>query len=222
MSEWIEWTEEDRKKGKVPVPVVPGSIVAVELSAGDIITEDTEYLNWGKIDDFPDREIVSYRIDRYGKENDLTKKDTNPKDAVGSGKFAMSTVPETVLAEISVGMLEGARKYGRHNYRVAGVRGSIYYDAAKRHLQKWWSGEDIDQDTFDHETQDESYGLSHITKAICSLIVLRDAMINDKFTDDRPPKIPTNFWNDVQRKVDGVMVRYPDAKPAFIEGDQYK
>ena len=105
-------------------------------------------------------------------------KDTNPKDAIGISKAPMSTVSAAVLMEVGVAMLEGASKYGRHNYRAAGVRASVYYDALMRHAMAWWEGEDLDPDS----------GMSHITKAIATLVVLRDAMIQDKFTDDRPPR----------------------------------
>lgn len=139
-----------------------------------------------------------------------TDKSTNPKDSVGVKKWRQfSTIPTTVLAEVGVGMLEGARKYGRHNYRVAGVRASVYFDAAYGHLMQWWEGEDIDEDS----------GLSHVTKAICSLFVLRDAMIQEMLTDDRPPKARLDALRaDLQRTVDEIFERHPDPKPAFIEG----
>lgn len=94
-------------------------------------------------------------------------KPSNPKDSVGIRKAPFSTISEPVIAEVGLAMLEGARKYGRHNYRAIGVSGSVYYDAARRHLAAWWEGEDIDPDS----------GLSHIAKAIASFVVLRDGMI---------------------------------------------
>lgn len=107
------------------------------------------------------------------------EKDTNPKDAIGTAKWRQFTVvPMQVLWEVGVGMLEGTLKYGRHNYRGAGVRASVYVDAALGHIHQFWEGEDIDKDS----------GLSHVTKAICSLFVLRDAMMNEMWNDDRPPK----------------------------------
>jgi hypothetical protein len=132
----------------------------------------------------------------------LDSKETNPKDAVGVKKWRyFSTVPFTIVLELGVAMLEGARKYGRHNYRVAGVRGSVYFDAAMGHLVQWWEGEDTDPDT----------GLSHITKAMASLAVLRDAMINDKFVDDRPPKIALeSIREELQGRVDDIFDRIPD------------
>lgn len=133
-------------------------------------------------------------------------KDTNPKDAVGIAKVPLSTVSAPVMAEVGLAMLEGARKYGRHNYRVAGVRGSVYYDAAQRHLMAWWEGQDIDP----------ASGLSHITKAIATLVVLRDAMMNDKLVDDRPPAAANQNWvEDFNLKAALIIEMYPDAKAPF-------
>ena len=132
-------------------------------------------------------------------------KDTNPKDAVGVRKAPVSTVPGTVIAELGLAMLEGARKYGRHNYRIAGVRASVYRDAVWRHMNKWWEGEDIDPDS----------GLSHITKAIASLTVLRDAMILENWVDDRPPTVDSKFWETLDKKAADIIEKYPDAKEPF-------
>ena len=133
----------------------------------------------------------------------------NPKDAIGMSKWRISTtVPQTVIWEVGVGMMEGAMKYGRHNYRVAGVRASVYADAAKGHIDQWWEGEDVDTDS----------GLSHITKAICSLVVLRDAMIQDMLTDDRPPKGNlAQVRNEMQNIMDALKTKYPDPVPPFTE-----
>lgn len=140
-------------------------------------------------------------------------KDTNPKDAVGVKKWRQyCTVPTTIIWELGVAMLEGARKYGRHNYRVTGVRASVYVDAAKGHIDCFWEGQDIDPDS----------GLHHITKAMASLVVLRDAMIQNKFVDDRPPKTDVDAMAaELQQRVEEIFERYPDAKPAFLEGDQH-
>jgi hypothetical protein len=134
----------------------------------------------------------------------MDTKDTNPKDAVGIAKAAMSCVPNGVLMELGVAMMEGARKYGRHNYRIAGVRASVYYDAFMRHAMSWWEGEDIDPDS----------GLSHITKAIATLTVLRDAMMNDMVTDDRPPPMKNRDWlKELNARAAQLLKDYPDAIP---------
>lgn len=138
-------------------------------------------------------------------------KDTNPKDAVGIKKAPISTVSGAVIAEIGLGMLEGARKYRRHNYRVSGVRASVYRDAAWRHLNKWWEGEDIDVDS----------GLNHIIKALTCLTVLRDAMIFNNWIDDRPPALPNaaEFWANLDKKAADIIERYPDAKEPYTEAE---
>lgn len=114
----------------------------------------------------------------------------------------------TVMAEVGVAMLEGARKYGRHNYRVAGVRASVYVDAAFGHIAQWWEGEDIDSDS----------GLSHVTKAIASLVVIRDAMIQGKLNDDRPPVAKLdNVRDDLQRAVDRIFENWPESVPPYMQ-----
>lgn len=127
---------------------------------------------------------------------------TNPKDIVGVRKAPMSTVPANVIAEVGVAMLEGASKYGRHNYRVAGVRASVYYDGTMRHIMSWWEGEDLDPDS----------NLSHITKAIAGLVVLRDAMMQDMCTDDRPPK-SKEFYTKLNQIASQTIDRHTEKKP---------
>jgi hypothetical protein len=139
-------------------------------------------------------------------------KPTNPKDAVGIRKAPMSTVPANVLAEVGVGLLEGATKYGRHNYREAGVRSSVYYDAALRHLFSWWEGEDIDPDTVNPDDPEGGEGLNHITKAICALVVFRDAQLNGKVTDDRPPRVP-QFYPRLNKVAAAIIDKNAHIKP---------
>lgn len=111
-------------------------------------------------------------------------KDTNPKDSVGCTKPPMHCIPAHVLFEVGMGMFEGGWKYREANYRVIGVRASIYYDAAMRHLTAWWEGEDIDPASQIH----------HISKVISCLAVLRDCQMQAEngsgvdYKDDRPPK----------------------------------
>lgn len=131
------------------------------------------------------------------------RKDTNPKDAIGVRKAGVSCIPANVMAELGVAMLEGASKYGRHNYRAAGVRASVYYDAAVgRHLMDWWEGDDIDKDS----------GLSHITKAIAALVVLRDSMMQDNWVDDRPPR-SAPYRDEMNKRAGEVLDRHKDKAP---------
>lgn len=115
----------------------------------------------------------------------------NPKQEFGDKKAPLSCVPAPVLLEVGLGMLEGAIKYGRHNYRETPVKASTYYDACMRHMMQWWEGEDIDADS----------ELSHVTKAIASLVVLRDAMMIGKFIDDRPPAHNSSWIKELNEHV---------------------
>lgn len=104
-------------------------------------------------------------------------KPSNPKDAIASRKIDAGLVPDTMVFCAATALLEGALKYGRYNWRVAGASASVYHAALKRHLAKWWNGQSIDPVTQVH----------HLDNAMACLAILRDAELYDKFTDDRPP-----------------------------------
>lgn len=106
---------------------------------------------------------------------DSTSKPTNPKDIVGSTKLPLHLWPETVTIYGCLGLLDGALKYGRSNYREAGVKASIYIDACKRHLNAWFEGEDNDPDS----------GLPHFCHALACIAILIEAKTKGNLTDDR-------------------------------------
>lgn len=139
----------------------------------------------------------------------METKPTNPKDSFGSAKAGISRVPATVMTEVGLAMDEGGAKYRGYNYRAAGVRASIYVDAVWRHLfQQWWDmGEDTDPDS----------GLSHVTKAIASLVVLRDSMVRGNWTDDRPPRHLPAYMNALNQKKKDLLAKYPEPKENFTQ-----
>ncbi len=140
----------------------------------------------------------------YGElHNTPAVKESNPKDAIGCTKVPWSVLPTPVIGELALAMLEGACKYGRHNYREVGVRASIYYDAVVgRHLAAWWEGENTDADS----------GLSHLVKAMAGLTILRDAQIRGMMEDDRPPG--TASFVPVQNTLAAeIIARHPNPKP---------
>ena len=102
-------------------------------------------------------------------------KPTNPKDAIGINKVPLHLWPETATVLGSMALLEGATKYGRANWRVAGVRASIYVDACRRHLARWFEGEGQDADS----------GVAHLGHALACLAILVDAQAAGKLVDDR-------------------------------------
>jgi hypothetical protein len=99
----------------------------------------------------------------------------NPKDIIGSNKIPLHLWPETATVYGALAFLDGALKYGRSNFRAVGVRASIYNDAAKRHLNKWFEGEDLDPDS----------GLPHLAHALACVAILIDATEAGKLNDDR-------------------------------------
>jgi hypothetical protein len=111
------------------------------------------------------------------------------------------------LLEVAAALTEGSLKYGRSNYRVAGVRASVYFDAAFRHLSAWWEGEDLDPDC----------NLSHVTKAIAGLMVLRDSMMSGNWQDDRPPATGRAFIPKLNDEVAQMIERYDDPVPPYVE-----
>lgn len=110
----------------------------------------------------------------------MSTKPTNPKDAIGSTKLPVGLVPDVIVAEAAYAFLEGALKYGRFNWRVAGVRASIYNDAMRRHLMAWWNGEDRDPAT----------RVKNLASIIACAGILLDAELCGKLNDDRPPRAP--------------------------------
>ena len=136
-------------------------------------------------------------------------KETNPKDAIGVKKWRQfSAVPFNVVWRIGVAMIEGARKYGRHNYRAVGVRASVYFDASLGHLTCWWEGEDIDSES----------GLHHLDKALASLVVIRDSIIKGNWVDDRPPAIDVDAnREELQKNVDEIFARIPNCVEPYTQ-----
>ena len=105
-------------------------------------------------------------------------KATNPKEAFGDAKMPLDLLPDTAVVQFNLAFLEGALKYGQYNWRIAGVKVSTYVCAARRHLSKFWNGQDADPVTQVHELA---------SVGACVAIML-DAMIVGKLKDDRPPK----------------------------------
>ncbi len=138
------------------------------------------------------------------------RKNTNPKDRVGSRKPRITTIPAQVLFEIGNALFEGHLKYGGNNWRASGVQASVYFDAAFRHLSAWWTGENTDPDS----------GMSHISKAIAGLVILRDAMLHDMVNDDRPPASPPGWLDKANEHTKELLERYPVAEMPIMESNR--
>ena len=123
---------------------------------------------------------------------------------LGSGRLPLGLVPDTLSAFAALGFLEGALKYGRYNWRVAGVRSSIYHDAIRRHLAKWWAGEEVDQKT----------GVPHLASILASVGILLDSALVGKLADDRPPPAPiANLVDAMEADVARLKALFADKSP---------
>lgn len=120
-------------------------------------------------------------------------KATNPKDAIAGSKLPIDLVPDTAIAFMALAFLEGATKYGRYNWRIAGVRWSVYESALQRHRMKLHNGEWADPVT----------GVPHAASMMACLAILLDAKIQGKLIDDRPPRVP-GFSSFIDGLVDNV------------------
>lgn len=133
-------------------------------------------------------------------------KETNPKDvaAAVAGRVPLGLFPDTARIAGAMAMWEGACKYGRYNYRVAGVLSSVYHDALMRHMTAWWNGEDVD----------EKSGLPHLSKALACIAILIDAAACHKLTDDRPPRAPVaRMLDELETTVRDVRERLKSYEP---------
>lgn len=102
---------------------------------------------------------------------------SNPKELVGAAKIDLGLVPDTAMVALAQAFLEGATKYGRYNWRLAGVSAATYHAALKRHVAKWWNGQDRDPET----------GVHHLANAMACIAIMFDAEVYSKLTDNRPP-----------------------------------
>jgi hypothetical protein len=134
----------------------------------------------------------------------VSTKDTNPKDIVGDTKLPLNCVPATLEIYASLAFVEGALKYGRFNWRIAGVRSSIYMSALRRHLDKYDNGEWADPDT----------EVPHLASVLACAGIILDAFTCGKLTDDRPPTAPiAELIDSLVPAVAHLKERFKDCHP---------
>lgn len=101
---------------------------------------------------------------------------TNPKDQRGRLKVSLTKLPAVAVAHGAHAMMDGADKYTAYDWRKNKVLASIYVDAALRHLEAWFEGEESAPDSEAH----------HLGHAIACCGILLDAQENGNLVDDRP------------------------------------
>lgn len=103
----------------------------------------------------------------------------NPKDELGDKKVPLWLCSPIAKAHWALAQFCGRIKYGAWNWRIAGVRSSIYLSAAQRHLDAYMSGERLDPVD----------GTHHLGNLMACAAILLDAEAAGKLIDDRPPSV---------------------------------
>lgn len=128
----------------------------------------------------------------------------NPKDAVAGTRVPIGLFPDTAVIAGAMAFVEGAVKYGRYNWRIAGVSAFVYHNAARRHLAAWFNGEDID----------EKSHLNHLWKALACISILIDGIMVGKMIDDRPPRAPVEGMIEaLEAHVARIIADHADKQP---------
>ena len=101
--------------------------------------------------------------------------DRNLKTAAAVGKLPSAVVPPIADFALGLAMKDGADKYGPFNWRGTEVTASVFFEALKRHLLFWASGEDFAKDSKVH----------HLAHLMAGCAILLDAELVGVFRDDR-------------------------------------
>lgn len=141
----------------------------------------------------------------------MADKASNPKDVIGSTKVPLDLVPGTTKVYLALGHLEGDLKYGRVNWREAGVKVTIYLAALDRHIEKFKNG----------EWEDPFTKVPHLANALCCLSIIVDAYECGKLVDDRSKSAPVGDVIDrMSENVKHLQDLFKEKKPIdyFIGG----
>jgi hypothetical protein len=212
-NDWIEWSGGD-------CPVSGDQIVQVELRRGDVVKGFADRFIWDRMNlsaVFRYR-VVPVTVEPIHAALDALKPSTNPKDAIGSVKLPLHLWPAEATALGCLGMLEGRCKYGRNNYIAGeGVIASIYVDAAKRHLDAWFSGEEFNPDLVFTADGEPVVGLSHLGNALACIAIIVKAQAHGKLIDDRDfsgePGAYRKFVEQVTPLVKKIQGKFADKNP---------
>jgi hypothetical protein len=137
-------------------------------------------------------------------------KASNPKDQAATTRIDLSSFPPSAVAYGALAFVEGGLKYGEFNWRVAGVLASVYVAAARRHLDKWWNGEEEDPKTL----------VPHLANLIACAAILIDAIEQGKLVDDRPPKQSSSLYDRFEAKVAHLQKIFPRRAARFTAIDE--
>lgn len=135
---------------------------------------------------------------------DVARKDTNPKDAAAQSRIPLWLLSPIAKAHWSLAQYAGMIKYGSWNWRVAGVRASVYLSAMQRHIDAYTSGEEFDPID----------GTHHLGNIMACAAILLDAKEAGKLTDDRPPSVGIRTaYGFLEKLMTKLREQYADKAP---------
>jgi hypothetical protein len=102
---------------------------------------------------------------------------SNPKDVLSDTRIPLWLLSTVAKIDWALAQFAGMLKYGAWNWRVAGIRASVYISALERHVEGIKNGEEFDPVD----------GTRHTGNIMACAAIMRDAQAAGKFIDDRPP-----------------------------------
>lgn len=132
----------------------------------------------------------------------------NPKDIIGATKVDLDLIPGPAEVACAIALTDGALKYGPYNWREQGkpIQARVYTSAARRHLKKWFDGEDNDPES----------GASHLGHVMACCAILIDAQACGQLADNRPSNGTTaHALKEGERAVKAILERKKKT-PEFI------
>jgi hypothetical protein len=130
-----------------------------------------------------DTEIDQYWDSQVDRHLSSSLPDTNKKTLAAMNKPKISDVPPIALFALGAAMSDGAKKYGRFNWRDTEVTSSVFYDAILRHLTDWYNGENFADDS----------KVNHLGHIMASCAILLDAEEHGVLNDDRDTRKPQSI-----------------------------
>lgn len=135
-------------------------------------------------------------------------------------KLRYDLIPADFLEFLARIFTYGAGKYDDNNW-MKGLNASELYACATRHMQKWWAGEDLDED----DGEQKGSGLPHLWHALWNVGVMAYFERHRPDLDDRginEPRLVANIVPSLMDNTFQVEVQLPadDSNEGFIFAQQ--
>lgn len=154
--------------------------------------------------DIPVTEDVPPTLPSVGRPVVQAVKETNPKDAAAVTRIPLWLCSPIAKAAWAVAQFAGFVKYGGWNWRIAGVKASVYLSALERHADAWKSGEEYDPID----------GTHHLANIMACAAILLDAKAAGKLVDDRPPSVGIRkTYSALEGVMRALREQYADRNP---------